>query len=211
MNLGYVISTIIAGMVLLSLIALNSRIIRGSGEQTLYTMAKIESDMIVDYVKDDMRSMGYGIDTTAISIAEPNRIQFLVHFEGQPDQRVIDWFFDDDEAFVPTGRNPNARPLYRRDVTGAADPGFDPSEIPVQTIGSGVVRFELVYLDSRREVIGAPGNPLSPAELEFICQIRLEMIVESPESYDLTRFERSTWSGEMTPFNLNCSAAPLSP
>jgi hypothetical protein len=206
MNLGYVISTIIASLVLLSLIALNSRIIRGSGEQTLYTMAKIESDLIVDYVKDDMRSMGYGVDSTAITIADPNRIQFLVHFEGAPDRRVIDWFFDDLEE--PSGRNPNTRPLYRRDVPGAADPGFDPDEFTVETIGSGVVQFQLAYLNSRREVIGTPGDPVPDAQLGEICQIRLELIVESLDSYDLNRFERSIWSGEITPFNLNCSAAP---
>jgi len=206
MNLGYVISTIIASLVLLSLVALNSRIIRGSGEQTLYTMAKIESDMIMDYVKDDMRSMGYGIATTAITIADPNRIQFLVHFEGQPDQRVIDWFFDD--TGPSADRNTNTRPLYRRAVSSVADPGFDPTEVTVETIGSGVVSFELTYLNSRREVIGTPGVPLSSGELEFICQIQMEMIVESLDSYDPNRFERSTWSGEVTPFNLNCSAAP---
>ena len=199
MNLGYVISTIIASLVLLSLVALNSRIIRGSGEQTLYTMAKIESDMIMDYVKDDMRSMGYGIETTAITIADPNRIQFLVHFEGQAEQRVIDWFFDD--TGPSAGRNPNTRPLYRRT-------GLDPSALTVENIGSGVVSFELTYLDSKREVIGTPGDPLSSGERELICQIQMELIVESLDSYDLNRFERSTWSGEVTPFNLNCSAAP---
>jgi len=206
MNLGYVISTIIAGLVLLSLIALNSRIVRGSGEQTLYTMAKIESDMIVDYVKEDMRSMGYGIDITAITIADPNRIQFLVHFEGQPDRRVIDWFFDN--TGPSADRNTNTRPLYRRAVSGVADPGFDPSGITVQSVGSGVVHYQLVYLNSRREEIEDPGVPISPSDLEYICQIRLELIVESLESYDIERFERSFWSGEVTPFNLNCSAAP---
>ena len=185
MNLGYVISTIIAGMVLLSLIALNSRIMRGSGEQTLYTMAKIESDMIVDYFKDDMRIMGYRIDGSAIVDADSSRIRFRTRpNENNDDIMEIEWFFD--ATFASSGRNPNVRPLYR--IVNNGD------EI---SIGSGVVDFTLEYLDAERLVIANPET-----QLDNIRQIRLNMVVESLDSYDPNRFERSTWRGEITPFNL---------
>ena len=184
MNLGYVISTIIASLVLLSLVALNSRIMRGSGEQTLYTMAKIQSDMAVDYIKDDMRSMGYRIGTNPITLADSNRIRFLVHFENRMDTTSIEWYFDDET--VISGRNPNVRPLYRIE-----------NNVDTVSIGRGVVDFTLEYLDAERLVITNPET-----QLENIRQIRLNMIVESLESYDLDRFERSTWRGEITPFNL---------
>jgi len=213
MNLGYVISTFIASLVLLSLVALNSRIVRGSGEQTLYTMAKIQSDMIVDYFKDDVRAAGYGVDATAITIAESNRIQFIFQAEPQPNQRAIDWVFVNTPQI--SNRNPNVSPLYRRQAPGAADPGFIITDPLVESIGSGVVRFHLEYLDSNRNLIAMAEDEdedgvaaVDPADLEFICQIRLQLIVESLDSYNLDRFERSTWSGEITPFNLNCSQAP---
>jgi len=159
MNLGYVISTIIASLILLSLVALNSRIIRGSGEQTLYTMAKIQSDMIVGYIQDDMRSMGYQIDNAAITLADSNRIRFLVHFEGNAEASAIDWWFDTDAA--ATGRNPNVRPLYRRISAHDADPNFDPAtDTNTEEIGTGVVAFRLQYLNSQREVIADPETQL---------------------------------------------------
>ena len=211
MNLGYVTSFIIASLVLLSLVALNSRIMRGSGEQTLYTMTKIQSDMIVDYVKEDMRTMGYGVDGTAITIAEPTRIQFLSHADPMPNQRVIDWVFD--EGTPVAGRNPNVSPLYRRQVLGSPDPIFDPEADPlalIENVGTGVVRFRFEYLNSNRVAI-LPGDPLPVDTLSYVCQIGLEMIVESPESYDLDRFERSVWSADITPFNLNCTTSPPLP
>ena len=198
MNLGYVISTIIAGMVLLSLLALNSRIMRGSGEQTLYTMAKIQSDMVLDYMKDDMRNMGYQITGTPIVHADQNRIRFLVRFEGNEDITAIDWWFHSGAA--SSGRNPNVRPLYRRMSIHdpAEDLNYDPSNDAFsEPVGSGVVDFTLEYLDAQREVIENPET-----QLNNIRQIRLSMIVESLDSYDLNRFERSTWQGEITPYNL---------
>ena len=198
MNLGYVISTIIASLVLLSLVALNSRIMRGSGEQTLYTMAKIQSDTVLDYMKDDMRSMGYQVTGNPIVFADSNRIRFMVRFEGNEDVTAIDWWFDRDAP--ATGRNPNVRPLYRRiSIHDPAedlnyDPATDALSVPV---GTGVVDFRLEYLDAERLVIANPET-----QLDNIRQIRLNMVVESLDSYDPNRFERSIWRGEITPFNL---------
>ena len=198
MNLGYVISTIIASLVLLSLVALNSRIMRGSGEQTLYTMAKIQSDMIVDYVNDDMRTMGYrieGIDGNAIIDAETNRIRFQARPNDSNDNIVIiEWEFDADPSATPSGRNPNVRPLYRS-ISFPDDPAASPI---TEQIGSGVVDFSLVYLnESRQPILSDPVS--NPGEIRHI---QLNILVESLDSYNPDRFERSTWRGDITPFNL---------
>ncbi len=198
MNLGYVISTIIASLILLSLVGLNSRIMRSSGEQTLYTMAKIQSDMIVDYLQDDVRSMGYGINNVAITLADSNRIRFLVHFEGAAEASAIDWWFDTDAP--ATGRNPDVRPLYRRFSAHGADPNYDPAtDANTVSVGVGVVEFRLEYLDADREIIEIENVN---SQLGNIRQIRLNLITESLESYEGRRFNRSTWRGEFTPFNL---------
>ena len=204
MNLGYVISTFIASLVLLSLVALNSRIVRGSGEQTLYTMAKIQSDMVVDYLKDDMRSMGYRVDGNAIVYADINCVRFLVRFEGDESPTAIDWWFHTGADAI--GQNDNIRPLYRRQVS--YDPGDDPdvtvgcdfaSDPDAVSIATGIVEFQLEYLDANRQVIP---NPQS--QLDNIRQIRLSLVVENLESYDSrNQYVRSTWRGEITPFNLN--------
>ena len=200
MNLGYVISSIIAALLLLSLVALNSRIVQGSGEQTLYAMAKIESDMIVDLLKEDMRAMGYRVDDAPIITADENRIRFLVRFEGNVNETVIDWWFNPPNA-QSFGRNPNVRPLYRRVSLydeATDDPNYDPAAVQeAELIASGVAQFRLEYLDGQRVEIANPETLL-----DNIRQIRLDLIVESLDSYDISRFERATWVGEFTPFNL---------
>ena len=201
MNLGYVISSIIAALLLLSLVALNSRIVQGSGEQTLYAMAKIESDMIVDILKEDMRAMGYRVGDTPIVTANENRIRFLVRFEGNDNITAIDWWFNPDPNAESMVRNPNARPLYRRVSLydpDNDDPFYDPAAVQeAELIASGVARFRLEYLDGQRIVINNPET-----QLDNIRQVRLDLIVESLDSYDISRFERATWVGEFTPFNL---------
>ncbi len=201
MNFGYVISTIIAGLILLSLVGLNSRLIRGSGEHTLYTTAKIQSDMIVDYIKDDMRRIGYQVADNPIVYADENRIRFLVtQDEITPVVQVIDWWFYEDAG--SNSRNPNVRPLFRREsiYDPSEDPIFDPTlEATAVEIGVGVVDFSIEYLDSQRQelVIGDPATPPTT-----IRQIGLNILVESLDSYDPNRFERSHWQGEITPRNL---------
>ncbi len=205
MNIGYAISAFIAGLILISLVALNSRIVRGSGEHTLYTMAKIQSDMIADYVKDDMRRMGYRVPGNSIILAEDNRIRFRVtRGEGAtPEERVIDWwFFDDAEE---NDRNPNVMPLFRREslFDPAADQtveaNYDPYDpiIGAVELGVGVVDFTFEYL-------GSDGIVIDPSTqgTNNIRHIRLSISVESMDSYDPNRFERSVWQGEITPLHL---------
>lgn len=198
MNIGYVISTIIAGMILVSLVALNSRIVRGSGEHTLYTMAKIQSDMIADYIKDDMRRMGYRIPGNSIILAEDNRIRFLVtRGEGiNPEVRIIDWWLV--EPAAENSRNPNVWPLYRRE--SLYDPATDNDSFDSATfveIGVGVVDFAMEYF-------ATDGTPINDpvTEINNIRHIQLNIRVESMDSYDPDRFEGSIWQGEITPMHL---------
>ncbi|MBP3191904.1 hypothetical protein [Natronogracilivirga saccharolytica] len=185
MNPGYIISTIIAGLVLLSLIALNARIMQSGGEQTLYNMTKIQTDLASDLIAHDFRSMGYGIqDSFAVTAADTNRIRFLTHFEGDENPTEIEWYFDQSED--SPYENPDIRPL-RRLVNGD-------EEVVIQ----GVTRFHLEFYDSQRQPVDPQAGPMSD-----IRQIRVELFTESRERFSNNRFERSTWTGELTPFNLN--------
>ena len=184
MNIGYVASTMIAGIILLSLVTLNLRVSQNSGEQTLYNMAKIQADMIAEYVENDLRSIGYGIQGTPIVEADSNSIRFLVHFEGDEDPTEISWTFLADST--STYQNPAIRPLNRTENSD------------VHNIGVGVTRFRLVYLDQNREVL----NPLS-MDISQIRQIRISLITESTQGYGEDRFGRASWTAEITPYNLH--------
>lgn len=182
MNITYVASTMIAGLIMISLVMLNVRIARNSGEQTLYNMAKIQTEMVAEYVAMDFRTMGYGISGPAILVADTARIRFRVHYEGDPDPTVIEWYFAVDSTLAYP--NPDIRPLYRSDASGTVQ------------VGTGITRFTLNYLDVER-------NLLNPAILDFsqVHQIRLELMAESTEGFgDI--FPRAFWSGEFTPVNI---------
>ncbi len=185
MNIGYIASTIIAGIFLISLIALNLRVSQNSGEQTLYIMAKIQNELVVDMFKHDLRSMGYRIDSgSPIVAATTDSLKFQVHFEGNENPTEIGWKFDSDSG--SSNANSNTRSLYRT-VNGEEE-----------RISSVVSRFELEYLNADREVLNPVMIPVSQ-----IHQIRLTLVTESTEGYGNEKFGRSFWTGELSPHNLN--------
>lgn len=185
MNIGYVVSSIIAGIIMVSLVTLNMRVSRNSGEQTLYGMANTHAGMVAEYFREDMRSMGYGIQgNDVIQEADSSQIRFLVHFEDREEPTEIGWSFAADAA--TSYENSDIHPLYRT-VDGASEP-----------VGTGVTRFELVYLDKNRQVLDSQNPPLTE-----IRQIRLNLVVESTEGYGGGQYGRSTWAGEVTPYNLD--------
>lgn len=185
MNLGYVISITIASVILLSVTALNLRVSRSSGEQTLYTMINSQSELVSEFISYDLRQVGYGInDTLAITSADSNHIRYLVHFEGDVDRTEIEWKFDPIQS--STNGNPNVRTLFR--IVDGVD----------LHISTAITSFRLTYLDEQRQPIATDIQGLSG-----IRQIRIEFVTESMESYSGTRFVSTTWTGEVTPFNLN--------
>lgn len=183
MNIGYVTSTMIAGILMLSLIALNLRVSRDSAEKTLYGMARTQSDLLVEMFTEDVRAMGYGM-AGAFPILEANTqsIRFQITYEGDSDPTVIRWYFAADSS-VSWG-NPDVRPLYRF-INGQPD-----------EIGTGVTRFNLEYLDQARNLID-PSTHMSD-----IRQIRLELLVESTERFEADRIIGAYWTGEFTPYHL---------
>lgn len=189
MNIGYLASTIIAGIMLISLVTLNLRVSQNSGEQTLYQAAKTQADMLSDYFTHDLRSMGYRIaGQSPILEADENRIRYLVHFEGDENPTEISWTFAPDST--TSYSNPDIRPLYR------SQNGDE------MQVGVGVTRFDLEYLDQNRDVLD-PATFSDPAQIERIRQIRLNLVVESTQGYGPDRYGRSFWTGEIRPHNLH--------
>ncbi|MEX0681377.1 MAG: hypothetical protein WD097_08350 [Balneolales bacterium] len=170
---------------MISLVALNLRVSRNSGEQTLYNMAKIRIETVSEFFSYDMRYMGYGVQSTfPILEADSNSIRFLVHYDGDENPTEIQWTFDTDAS--TSYSNPSVRPLLRT-VDGVED-----------EVGVGITQFQLVYLDENRDVLDPGAFALSE-----IRQIRLNLVAESVQGYGEDRFGRSTWTSEITPFSLN--------
>lgn len=127
MNLGIVGSTIIGGMLILSIITLNLRVSQHSGENTLYHTAKMQTDVLAEVMSFDLRQVGYKVDGPKITAADSAMFAFNTTniIDGNPE--LIAWHFD--SGFLS------------REVNG--------DEV---TMSSGVTEFEFVYYDST----GAP-------------------------------------------------------
>ncbi|MEX0684670.1 MAG: hypothetical protein WD267_06225 [Balneolales bacterium] len=95
MNLGIVGSTIIGGLLILSIIGLNLTVSQHSGENTLYYTAKIKTDMIAEVMTYDMRQVGYkpwaGV---VIEDATENTFSFRTENISDGTQELIKWHFD---------------------------------------------------------------------------------------------------------------------
>ncbi|MDG5768203.1 hypothetical protein QA596_12120 [Balneolales bacterium ANBcel1] len=184
MNLGYIISSIISGLIMLSLLALNHHVSRTGGEQTMYRMADIRAELVLELIAEDFRAMGYRVESAPVVAADSHQIRFRAHFEGDEDPTEIRWQFDQGAMVSPD--NPSISPLYRI-VDGNQ-----------QMVSAGVTRFRLEYLDEHRQTF----EP-DPATYDEIRQIRLELVTESAEGYDNRHFGRSSRTTEITPLHLH--------
>src|SRR5437867_239441 len=156
-------STILAALVLLMGLELNSNIANGNDS---YRADVVTQESLVSIVQDlefDFRKMGYNVDdpTTVIVRADSDHISFLTDIEDNGVVDTVDWYLGN---LLISSQNPNDRILYRRSAT----PGGGSS-----LVGSapGVTQFGLRYLDQR-------GLPTTMKSQVWIIETTIR--VESP-------------------------------
>jgi len=209
MNLGIVISYIIAGMILLSIAMMNIRVQNSSAELTITQIVREHVTNITEVLNDDLSNMGYDVDQSTLkskgailTYANDNSISFYRNLQNnsavEPD--LITWSLVDDS---PSTGNPNIKTLVRTVLSGETGL-MDENEIKV-----GVTNFELRYYDT---VGNSLGNNMSPpaagSGLSNIRQIHVILEVQSREpvfkrATGNGRFVRSVWEKRFTPTNLN--------
>ena len=185
MNIGYIISSTIAGVLFVSLISLNMKIARNNGEQTLDAMANAHSLSVSEYLEHDLRSIGYGVrGMHPILEATEHSIRFLIQIDGQTEVKEVAWEFEYD-ATGADGNNA-VKPLYRYQdgVAWHASPA--------------VTAFELEYYDHMRQLLDP--QTLDPAAIRLI---RWTIVTQTRERYFGGRYGTSVWTGEVIPHNLS--------
>ena len=151
-------SSFIGGLLLLLMLKLNlfanSSGITSDNELKLQQNAKTLAE-IINY---DFRKIGYECDSTAIAIADSNRIKFYSDIDKNNTVDVIEYYTSDTTVAVGT-ENPIDIILYRR-FNGVAMGG--------PTLG--LTKFKLTYLDEFNLVTNVLAN---------IRYIKVELWVES--------------------------------
>jgi hypothetical protein len=212
MNLGIVISYIIAGMILLSIAMMNIRVQNSTAELTITQIVREHVVSITDILNDDLPNMGYDVNRTTLQnddvgnrilhYANANRIRFYRNLSNDPTRTPdrITWELIDDN---PASGNPNIKTLARIVE-------FESAGTPDTTkIRLGVTEFQLRYYDT----VGAPlssnmSPPGSGLNLSDVKQIHVVLEVQSREPvYNRAtgpgRFVRTVWDKRFTPSNLN--------
>ena len=190
--MGYLLdivgSFIIAGMVIMILLAIN---INNSASSNVILFTTIEQRKMTDIselIEYDFYKLGYRISGEKIAVADSDEIKFYTDIDNNDITDSIHYYLGETSDYTITV-NPNDRLLYRR--RNNADSVS--TSIPV-------VDFNLSYFDSI-------GNALDYASLtsaagrETIKSIKVEIKVESDEMYD-DHYRASEWKKKISPKNL---------
>lgn len=209
MNLGMVTSYIIAGMLLLGIMAMNINVQTSTTELTVSQMLRTHVSTITEIINDDIPNMGYDYEGTTMSnddvgnkileFGNEKRISFYRNLTGNPSRipERIEWEFIDSTGV-------NFGTLVRR--------VYDPNDgtTDVNEINIGVHKFEIRYYDSVGENLNnnmsPPGSSVS--QLNNVEQIHIIMELQSKEKiYKRAsgggRYMRSVWEKRFTPSNLH--------
>jgi len=181
-------SFIIAGMVIMILLAIN---INNSASSSVILFTTIEQQKltdVTDLIEYDFYKLGYCISGEKISVADSNEIKFYTDIDNNDLPDSIHYYLGETTDLSYTS-NPLDKPLHRnRNGQDSLSTNFP------------VVDFNLSYFDSI-------GNTLDYASLtssagrELIKSIKIKITVESDEKYD-DQYRTSEWKKKISPKNL---------
>ncbi len=182
MSFSTISSFIIGGLLLLSILALNNRVMQESGDTTFDMMSKQNIENISQIFTLDMQNLGYRAADSAITEATEHSITFKYDIDGDGTLDVVRWDYDESIKDQQT-TNPDDHPLYRI-VNGVQT-----------TLHACITSFKLSY------ILTDGTETFNPSQLGHIRNIRINIIAESPEKYN-DYYSKSSWQKLFTPANL---------
>lgn len=202
MNTGIAISFIIGGLLLISLISLNSRVMENSGEAVLNMTAKKTVETASQVMTRDMLRLGYntgGAPSEAIKevIMDDVNSIYSITFTADIDKNntedpvTITWEANPNKTVDATSDNTNDYKLTRT-VQGGPENG---------KITFAVTDFDFTFYDINDNITTVTSN---------IRIINVSLEAQAPAKYgNRSDYEKSIWSKTFTPPNLNFGAYNL--
>ncbi len=175
MNLGIITSFIVGGLLMVALITVNMRVGENAANTTMDLAAKDRVSVVAEIIESDLRRIGFGVPSPAITAMTANSITFRSTFNTDS-TLTVGWAWNL-SAVVDASANPDDRRLQRT-VNGTTT-----------DMGAGVTAFSLEFLDASFAVTAVPAD---------VRHIRVSLTCESAEGYD-GRFGTAHWSGLITP------------
>ncbi|MEX0845421.1 MAG: hypothetical protein WD022_09060 [Balneolaceae bacterium] len=201
MNFGIIISYIIAGFLMLTILMVNQNVGFSNQEVTTTLVKTTHAQAISDIITNDIPKIGYQkktiIDKSDIFISATNyKISFRSDLDNDGDIEIITWDFDPDKT-PEHAKNPHINTLTRTvedEDTGTKD---------VTNILSGVTDFQISYYST----YGSTTPMSSPIDVNNVVQI--EIALELQSDYELEHrnstgdnYIKSKWKKRFSPVNL---------
>lgn len=194
MNLGLTTSFIVAGILILSILSMNSNISHSSTELTMRQVTQQRAGTIAEILQKDISNIGSDVNSgipSPITIAQTNVIEFESNIDNSGSSETISWEFTDTDA--SGSKNPNDKILIRKVDGHTAE------------FRSGVTSFDLRYLNKDRIVMSTP--IALQEDRDKIRYIEISFTVQSKEPIGGAgtkelRYIETSWTKQFTPINL---------
>lgn len=195
MNYGILISYVIAGFLIITILTVSYNVGFSNQEVTTTLTKKTHAQAIKDILTYDIPKIGYDQKTvlsTKFAKADSNEISFYGNIDNSGSVELVTWKYTDTPA--PDSKNPNDN-LLKRIVDGDET-----------VINFGVTSFRINYYDSYGS--NTPmSTPVSSSNYDDIVQIEIEMELQS--SYELNykasssgNYISTKWKKRFSPVNL---------
>lgn len=189
MNAGIVTSFIIGGLLLLSMLQLNTQVIQQSTQTTLNMNSKNHIETLRRIVSNDFSSIGFGKGSKIKSFNPPHFINFSANVNGTGTQTVI-WHFKENVKAKDTS-NPDDRRLQRNGPIDASG-GSKPTRFQV-------IEFEITgYSDIKGHNITTDKKEIRSLSVKIVYESGEPISYGNGDPYYAT----STWRRHFVPNNL---------
>lgn len=195
MNYGILVSYIIAGFLMITILTVTYNVNYSNQEVTTTLSKTTHAQAIKEILIHDIPKIGYEKKTvlaTKFATADSNEISFYSNLDDSASVEQITWKYTDLPA--PGSKNPHDN-ILKRTVDG------DETAITL-----GVTKFRIYYYDTYGS--NTPmSTPISSSNFDDILQIEIEMELQS--SYELSyrpsdsgEYTKTTWRKRFSPVNL---------
>lgn len=209
MNTGLITSFIVAGILMVSIINMNTSVVNSSSELTMTQFTRERMASISRMISEDIQKMGYnrtGKTDPILQVANSHKIKFHSNIDNSTDNsvEVITWEFRKDLE-ITSSKNPSDRVLHR--IVKNEDGSEHVTEIML-----GVTEFQIGYYNDYGVLLSdSLTTPVDAALWDNLKQFYIKLKVESPEkivtgSKGEGHYITSVWEKRFSPPNLEETA-----
>lgn len=209
MNLGLILSYIVAGIITMALLTMNMGVNRSTAELTVLNMKKNHMTSITEVLEYDISKLAYEISgpiSDAIKTADSTEFSFEADLDNDGDIDRVTWNFTNLPA--ASTANPNDRILRRTYINDVNNTALIPVNTDITDIVLGAVDMNFEYYANTGSGTALSTPILLQAARNNITQIQVSLTLESDITIssnvsDAGRRVRTHYEKLFSPVNLN--------